>query len=187
MAIRIGNTRSRKPGNANPVTLGIIFALVGSALFFLFALPPLQYSMASSSWPTVSGTVTRSDVDVWKSDGKTHYQPDIAYTYFVDGKKYSSSKITVGDPPLDNSVAPAKRMQAKYPVGDEVMVYYDPELPESSALEPGTKSGDYLLAAIAAIFFFVGIIAIYQGFKTKRRSADVKDDVMITKQPDNLI
>jgi hypothetical protein len=173
MTIRIGNTRSRKPGNANPVTLGIIFALVGGALFFLFALPPLQYSMASRSWPTVSGTVTRSDVDVWKSDGKTHYQPDIAYAYFVDGRKYSSSKITVGDPPLDNSVAPAKRMQAKYPVGEEVLVYYDPELPESSALEPGTKSGDYLLAAICALFFISGLLVLYRGLKAKQSASGV--------------
>ncbi|HZK61325.1 MAG TPA: DUF3592 domain-containing protein [Anaerovoracaceae bacterium] len=173
--MRIGNTRTRKPGNANPVTLGIIFAIVGGAIFFLFALPPLQYSNTSKSWPTVPGTITRSNVDIWRSDGKTHYQPDIAYNYAVDGKKYSSSKITVGDPPLDNNVTLAKRLQAEYPAGKEVVVYYDPELPESSALKPGTKTGDYLLAAIAAIFFFVGLFALYQGLKAKKRVAEVKN------------
>ena len=165
----------RQPGNANPVTLGIIFTLVGGAVFFLFALPPLQYSNTSKSWPTVPGTITRSEVDVWRRDGKTHYQPDIGYTYSVDGKKYSSSKITVGEPPLDNNVTPAKRLQAEYPVGKEVVVYYDPELPESSALKPGTKTGDFLLAGIAAIFFFVGLITLNQGLKAKRRAAEAKD------------
>ena len=172
--MRIGSIHTRKPGNANPVTLGIIFALVGGAVFFLFAWPPLQYANTSKGWPSVPGIITKSEISIWRSDSKTHYQTDIAYAYSVDGKKYTSSKITVGDPPLDNNVAPAKRLQTKYPVNKEVTVYYDPELPDSSALEPGTKTGDYLLAVIAAIFFFVGLIALFQGMKAKKRAAESK-------------
>ncbi|MBS0009947.1 MAG: DUF3592 domain-containing protein [Bacteroidales bacterium] len=124
MVIRIGNTRRRKPGNANPITLGIIFALVGGAIFFVFALPPLQYA--------------------------------------------SSSKISAGEAPMDNNVNSAKQIQAKYPVGKEVTVWYDPGLPASSALEPGIKTGDILLASIAAIFFLVGIFSFYKGLKAKK-------------------
>lgn len=175
MDIRIGNNRSRKPGNANPVTLGIIFAMVGGAIFFLFALPPLQYSAASRSWPTVAGTITRSDVDVWKRDGKTHYQPDIAYTYSVENKMYSSSGITVGEPPLDNNATHAKRLQGEYPVGTAVMVYYDPGLPESSALDPGVKSGDVMLASVSILFFVVGLFALFQGVRAKRRATEISN------------
>jgi len=173
--MRFGNVTTRRPGNANPITMGIIFALIGGVMFFVFALPPLQYSNSSKSWPTVQGTVTKSEVKVWRRDSNTHYQPDIAYTYTVDGKKYTSSMITVGDPPLDNNVTKAKRLQAEYPVGKEVVVYYDPELPESAALQPGTKTGDYLLAGIFAIFFFAGLLALYQGMKAKRRAAEAKN------------
>jgi len=176
--MRFGNVTTRRPGNANPITMGIIFALIGGAMFFVFALPPLQYSNISKSWPSVPGTITKTEIDIWRNDGKTHYQPDIVYAYTVGGKKYSSSKITVGDPPLDNNVTKAKRLQAEYPVGKDVVVYYDPELPESSALQPGTKTGDYLLAGIAAIFFFAGLLALYQGLKAKRRAAEAKNDVM---------
>lgn len=172
--MRIGSVHTRKPGNANPITLGIIFALVGGAIFFLFALPPLQYAGTSNSWPTVSGIITRSEVDVWKRDGQTHYQPDIAYSYTVGGKKYSSAKITVGEPPLDNNVNNAKRLQAKYPVSKEVLVYFDPELPESSALEPGIKTGDILLASISILFFAVGLFALYKGLKAKRQASEAK-------------
>jgi hypothetical protein len=164
--------RTRTTGNANPISLGIIFALAGGAVFFLFALPPLQYSNTSESWPSVPGIITRSEVYISRSDGKTHYQPDIAYAYYVGGKKYTASKITVGDPPLNNNVAPAKLLQAEYPVGKEVIVYYDPELPESSALRPGTKTGEYLLAGFAAIFFFTGLMAIHKGLKDKRHATE---------------
>jgi hypothetical protein len=173
--MRFGNVRTRKPGNANPVTMGIIFALVGAAIFFFFALPPLQYAATSKSWPSVPGTITRSEVKVWKSDGNTHYEPDIAYSYSVEGKKYSSSKITVGDGALDNNVSKAKRLQAEYPAGKEVDVYYDPDLPESAVLQPGTKSSDLMLAGISALFFFIGLLALYQGLKAKRRAAEAKD------------
>ncbi|MDZ7739194.1 MAG: hypothetical protein U5K32_09060 [Bacteroidales bacterium] len=92
MVIRIGNTRRRKPGNANPLTLGIIFAIVGGALFFLFALPPLQYSGTSKAWQTVQGI----------------------------------------------------------------------------------KPGDYMLAGIAAIFFFVGLFALSRDIKAKRQASEAK-------------
>lgn len=172
--MRFGNVRTRKPGNANPVTMGIIFAIIGGAIFIFFALPPLQYSATSKSWPSVPGTITRSEVKVWKSDGNTHYSPDIAYSYTVEGKKYSSGKITVGDGALDNNVSKAKRLKAEYPVDKEVDVYYDPDLPESAVLQPGTKSGDLMLAGISALFFFVGLLAFYQGVKAKRRAAEIK-------------
>jgi hypothetical protein len=173
--MRFGNVTTRRPGNANPITLGIVFALIGGAIFFLFAWPPLQYANTSKSWPTVPGTITRSEVKVWKRDGNTHYEPDIAYSYTVEGKKYTSSRITVGDGSLDNNVSKAKRLQAEYPVDKEVNVYYDPDLPESAVLQPGTKSGDLMLAGISALFFFIGLLAVYQGVKAKRRAAEAKN------------
>jgi len=173
--MRFGNVTTRRPGNANPITLGTIFALVGAAIFFFFALPPLQYSNSSKSWPIVQGIVTRSEIDVWSSNGRTHYEPKIAYTYIVDGKKYTSSQIEAGDPAPDNNVTHAKRLQAEYPVDSEVTVYYDPELPESAALQPGSNGIDYLPAAMCGIFFLVGLITLYQGLKARKRAAEEKN------------
>lgn len=178
--MRFGNVRTRKPGNANPVTMGIIFAIIGGAIFIVFALPPLQYAATSKNWPSVPGVITKSEFRVWKSDGNTHYEPDIAYSYTVHGKKYSASKITVGDGALDNNVSKAKRLQAEYPVDKDVDVYYDPDLPESAVLQPGTKSGDLMLAGISAVFFFVGLLAVYQGVKARRRIAEAKNASNLT-------
>jgi hypothetical protein len=160
--------------------MGIIFAIIGGAIFIFFALPPLQYSSTSKSWPSVPGTITKSEVQVFKRDGNTHYQPDIAYSYTVEGKKYTAYKITVGDGSLDNNVSKAKRLQAEYPVDKEVEVFYDPDLPESAVLQPGTKSGDLMLAGISALFFFVGLLAVYQGVKAKRRAAEAKNASSMT-------
>ena len=175
--------RTRTPGNANPITLGILFAVVGGITFFVWGLPPLKYSNTSKSWPSVPGTITKSEIDIWRTDGKTHYQPKIVYAYTVDGKKYSSSKITVGDPPLDNNITPAKRLQQEYPVDKTVDVWYDPEVPASSALKTGIKTNDLVLAAITGLFFIVGMFVLYSGLKAKRRAAEVKNAGINQQEP----
>jgi len=165
---------SRTPKNANPITLGILFAIAGGITFFAWGLPPLQLSSTSMSWPMVQGTITKSEIDIWRSDGITHYQPDIVYDYTVDGKNYSSSKITVGDQSLDNSTSPAKSIRQKYPVDKQVEVYYDPELPASSALKRGIEKDDLVLAAITLLFLVIGLLVVFSGLRTKRRAGDVK-------------
>lgn len=169
--MRITGTRmhTKKPGKANPIVLGIIFIIAGGITFFLFALPPLQYANTSKSWPSVSGEVIKSEIDTWQKDGKTHYTPKIVYTFTVDGKKLTSSKITVGDSPFDSNISPAKRVQAEYPVGKQVDVFYDPEVPSSSALKPGIQKNDIILGGITGIFLVVGILMLFSGIKTKMK------------------
>lgn len=140
----------------------------------MWGLPPLEYSNTSKNWPSVPGEVIKSEVETHRSDGETHYLPDIVYTYAVDGKTYTSSKITVGDPPLDSNISPAKRAQAEYPVGKAVDVYYDPEVPSSSALKPGIRKNDIGLALITGLFPFIGILVFFSGLRAKRHAKIVQ-------------
>lgn len=167
MKITAGKIQTKKTGNANPVTLGLLFLIFGGIVFFAWGLPPLQYSHESASWPSVQGTITNSEIDTWRREGKTYYQPNIVYTYEVEGKKYSSSKVTVGDPPSDTNMSPAKRVQNEYPSGKQVMVFYDPEAPSSAALKPGIQKNDILLGFITGIFPLIGILLLFNGLKKK--------------------
>ncbi|MDT8400757.1 MAG: DUF3592 domain-containing protein [Bacteroidales bacterium] len=168
--MRIGSRTTRKPGKANPVVLGLLFIIIGGFVFFMWGLPPMQYANASKNWPSVPGKITRSEVETYRKDGKTQYLPDIAYTYTVEGKTYNSSKVTVGDPPFTSNISPAKRLQAEYPVGEDVTVYYDPEVHSSSALKPGIRRNDIMLAVITGAFPFFGIFIFGSGLKSKRKS-----------------
>jgi hypothetical protein len=173
--MRIGAPRTRKPGKGNPIVLGLLFILIGGIVFFLWGLPSLKYSHASKIWPAVPGEIIRSEVETYRRDGKTQYQPDIAYKYSVDNKDYSSSKVTVGDPPFTSNISPAKRIQADYPVGKSVDVYYDPEVPSSSALRPGIQKNDILLAVITGIFPLMGILIFISGIKTKAKKSTTEN------------
>lgn len=173
--MRIGSRPARKPGKANPIVLGLLFILIGGFVFFMWGLPPLKYASASRAWPSVSGEITRSEVETYRKDGKTQYLPDIAYKYSIDGKNYSSSKVTVGDPPYTSNISPAKRMQAEYPVGKSVDVFYDPEVPSSSALRPGIQKNDIFLAVILGIFPLLGILILISGVRSKIRKPLAKN------------
>jgi len=173
--MRIGNAPTRKPGKANPIVLGLVFIIIGGFAFFMWGLPPMQYANASKSWLSVPGEITRSEVDTYRKDGKTQYLPDIAYTYTVEGRNYTSSKITVGDPPSTSNISPAKRLQAEYPVGEEVTVYYDPEVHSSSTLKTGIQKNDILLAIITGAFPFFGILIFGSGLKSKSKSLTKKN------------
>jgi hypothetical protein len=165
--MRIGSRPARKPGKANPIVLGLLFILIGGFVFFMWGLPPLKYANASKAWPSVPGEITRSEVETYRKDGKTQYLPDIAYKYNIDGKNYTSSKVTVGDPPYTSNISPARRIQSEYPVGKSVDVYYDPEVPSSSALKPGIQKNDILLAVIIGIFPLLGILILVSGVRAK--------------------
>jgi len=167
MRITNSKMRTRKPGKANPVTLGLLFMIFGGIVFFVWGVPPLQYSKQSAGWPSVQGTITKSEIETWRRDGKTYYQPNIVYAYEVNGKKLTSSKVTVGDPPSQTNMSPAKRIQNEYPVGSAVHVYYDPEAPASAALKPGIQKNDILLAVITGIFPLMGIFIFISGINKK--------------------
>jgi hypothetical protein len=167
--MRIGTKPTKKAGKANPIILGLLFIVIGGFVFFMWGLPPMQYSHSSKDWPSVPGDVIKSEIETYRSDGKTEYLADIVYKYTVEGKIYTSSKVTVGDPPFTSNISPAKRIQAEYPVGKTVEVHYDPEAPSSSALRPGIQGSDILLLVITGIFPFIGILVFAGGLKTKRK------------------
>ncbi len=170
--MRFGSRTTQKPGKANPLILGLLFIVIGGFVFFMWGLPPMQYANSSKDWPAVTGELTRSEVETYRRDGKTQYLADIVYKYTVEGKTYTSSKVTVGDPPLTSSISPAKRLQAEYPVGKTVEVYYDPEVLSSSALKPGIQWNDIILLVITGIFPLIGILVFAGGLKAKRKQQE---------------
>ena len=71
----------------------------------------------------------------------------MVYEYEVDGHKYRGDRVTLG---RVSSTSPglARRLAARYPVGREVGVHYDPKRPSESVLRP--FSPVYLIFVVAA-------------------------------------
>lgn len=110
------------------------------ALIFLIAFPFALYkamqnvkmARASANWPTVPGTVTSAGI----KKVMFRRQPQIAYTYSVNGAPFSSQRVSFASGYKSNEVDP---ILARYPVGAAVAVAHDPQNPAEATLETGAN------------------------------------------------
>jgi hypothetical protein len=161
--------QTNKSRNSNSRMFGIIFTLIGAAIFYFWGWPPLKYAYESKSWPVTSGTITSSEVDSWTKDGKSQYDARINYSYTVDGKKYNSTKIYSSGSYSGSNITKAKELVDEFPASKTVDVFYDPELPDSAALKPGVSGNDILMAALPLLFLIIGL-AVLTGILKPQRS-----------------
>lgn len=113
------------------------------------------YALSSYAWPDVKGSIVKSRIDVRNNHtlNKSHinvYYPEIEYIYSVVDKNYIGSTIGVSDYGSSERNH-AEVLVSRYEIGSTVDIYYDPENPSQSLLEPGLK-GFLVLRIILGIF-----------------------------------
>ena len=165
--------RARKKGYAKAEWFLIGVFCVAGLVGALIGGTSVWRGWQSRGWPTVEGTITKSEVEVVASgvggSGATHtpyHRPDVEYSYWVDDKEYTGTRIFFGSPEKF-SQAHAGRIAKAYPVGREVMVACDPAQPGNAVLEPGLVwEGTTFTIAIAmggALVLIVGLLAVANG------------------------
>ncbi|MBI4188677.1 MAG: DUF3592 domain-containing protein [Chloroflexi bacterium] len=160
------------------ILLGVAMILFFGPFMFTLAVVSLIRGIRSKSWRTTDGEIVSSTVREWLSEpggmgdfydrgGQKCYAPEIVYRYVIGGKDYFSRRvdareITGGDEGRKRS----RRLTMKYRPGKDVRVYYNPQNPQISVLEPGLAldfifyseliSGVVLLLTGAYFFFSIG-------------------------------
>ncbi len=90
----ISGTAPKGKGHRFMIGLGLVFAVVGGAVFtFLFAVPFVR-TLASAGWEATPCTVTRSTVRSWSTDDGTSYRADVLYKYSAHGREWRSNRVT---------------------------------------------------------------------------------------------
>lgn len=132
--------------------------LLGSAFFLYKSVFTINDGFASKNWPNTEGTVIESRLEQVRTTGGTTSEKIIGhffYEYSVDGDQYSSSRLNFfsisGDP-----VTAAKNHEP----GQAVTVYYDPDNPDKSVLEPGLPGVFVWLAFGFGLLLFVGFVSL---------------------------
>lgn len=92
---------------------------------------------SAQSWSNTMGTVTMSTVQIRRSGNNSRSEvPVVGYQYQVHGQTYTGGTIRAGDQYFSFRVwGEAQKTIARYPVGAQVTVYYNPANPAESALE----------------------------------------------------
>jgi len=118
------------------VTLTTAFAIWGIHQLWS-AAHCLIRSLDSAIWPCVRGKVVTSEIASAPS-GDGHVRPRIEYVYTVQGSEMRADCIAFGlERQLYGSSSFAWHYLQRYPPGSTVYVFYDPQRPDVSVLEPG--------------------------------------------------
>jgi|GEM_PF-501983 len=127
-------------------------------------------SKLSTQWVSVPGiilanTVTKHTSSSPRGGEHTYYNPGIRYEYKTPMGMMTNSSVTYSGDGSKNYRSMAEKVSARYTVGKEVTVYFNPENPGESCLEPGrTRGGITLiifgLLGLLACGFFLGVRAL---------------------------
>ena len=91
---------------------------------------------AAQSWSSTMGTVLMSNIKVTRTGNRRSETPVVIYQYQVNGKDFQGQTIKAGDQYFSVRVmGSAQDTISRYPIGAQVMVYYNPANPAESALE----------------------------------------------------
>ena len=93
-----------------------------------------------------------------EGDRTDSYTPHVRYTYRANEADYAGDKITFGFVTGYGSEFKGNAILAKYPVGAQVAVYYDPAAPDKAVLE--RKAGGATAGMIIGIALSVIAVCI---------------------------
>jgi Protein of unknown function (DUF3592) len=123
----------------------------------------LSRSRRTARWPQTTGTIIASDVKRVESldpDSAASYEPHIRYAYSVSGRDYENDTITLNVQVTNLVPRGAEAIRNRYPVGSQVVVFYNPSAPENSVLVRGSAKGNVYFVWFGLVFMAIGIIGL---------------------------
>lgn len=172
--VSISGTAPRGRGHRIMIGLGLLFAVVGGAVFtFLFAVP-MARTVASSNWEARPCTIVRSTVRSWSTDDGTSYRADVLYEYSAHGRDWRSNRVTFFSA-LSTGWTEARAICDRYPTGARSTAWVDPADPTRSVLEREFRPL-YLLGLLPLLFLFAGAALMRFGWKQPRAAPGATGD-----------
>ena len=137
----------------------LILGFIGVGIFLIVrSMQSRKKAEASQGWPSTAGQISESRVahsthTDTEGDSTDSYTPYIEYTYQVAGQDYTGRDLTFGFTQGYGNASKAQAILAKYPVGAQVNVYYDPAEPQKAVLE--RQAGGFGVGLVLGIIFLV--------------------------------
>lgn len=129
--------------------LALIFGAVGMGVLILYRRGKRKVQ-ESSTWPSVTGKVleayvTRHTETDSEGESVEAYAPRVVYEYLVNGVAYRSDRLAIGPVATSRNDRKVEQEVARYPVGEAVRVFYNPQNPAEAVLQTHLQGGNALL------------------------------------------
>ena len=146
---------------------GLAFFALGGLLMLAMLWASRRQVAEASAWPQTAGRIVTSTVEHYRQrvggarTGTlvTFYEPVIEYSYRVADREYHSTQLSFGGKAAGSQEI-AEARSARYPLGNEVVVRYDPKNPSNAVLDLKVAYGVPLL--VVAIVF-LGLAVFFSG------------------------
>ena len=151
-----------------------LFSLIISGVIFFIGIlfSDIPTMIVSQGWPTTDGIIISNRLvgqkfKEYDGDFYTNIDVYIRYKYTVNGISYSSLSINSIDTPFYPS-----SFASRYPVGKDVIVYYNPKVPSKAVLEPGFVGIFKAFNIFSYLIFGAGIYFIFRGISRIKKNSD---------------
>ena len=118
--------------------LAIAFRILTVLMFFSGAFGLWQYrrDFQTAAWPSVKGVVLHAQTrQCYFRGAPSGLSPEVAYKYVVNGQEWIGTRLDIKNHCAAEEVV--RNYVAEFPVGTQVLVFYDPSSPAESLLHPG--------------------------------------------------
>jgi hypothetical protein len=151
--------------------IGLLFGL-----FVVITVPfELTRMVSAESWPARKGIVTLSYPSRKSTTGRPAYwRPEICGKYQENGARFCVSRVSFGTFIFGSGEAEARAISAKYPVGLEIDVYYSPDNPKETILDPHPSWS----AMLTLLGIGVGFLVIPVVLWIARKHGWLREDVV---------
>lgn len=145
----------------NWISIGLYFFSVLGFLYFMQFVPE---AILSTSYDSVEGEIIKSEKGSYSSSNVGYSYPTVEYKFTIKGTEYTSERIQIGSQSMATTDHDwTEEFLEKYPLGQKVIVYYDPRNPEKrSILEKGFHMSNLWIFLIVAVilFFFASMVGV---------------------------
>jgi hypothetical protein len=143
--------------NLNQI-VGLVFSIFGLVFLLISAFSVIN-SLRAKRWTMTIGRIIHSEVCISHDtdDSVDTYRPNIVFEYSVFGEKFICDRLFFGVKIMtNNNLINSKKLVEKYSVYKEVAVYFNPDKPKQSVIEPGIHIVLGSLFVVSICFIAIG-------------------------------
>lgn len=134
---------------------------LASVLATILIGSPVIADLGTSDWEPVDGIITDSGVDEsTDGEGGTNYCLWVDYQYTINNMTYDGNIISYSKDGSCNSWTDLDTADEKYPVGKNITVYVNPDIPSEAVLQTGLSGVSFFLCCFF-IFPLIGLILLF--------------------------
>jgi hypothetical protein len=148
------------------IGFGLLFIVIGGAVFIPMAIVPSIRLAASTAWQATSCTIVSSSMRTWSTDDGTSYRADVLYEYQIGDYLWRSNRVEFFGF-LRTGYDEAHEILLRYPDRSSATCWVNPRDPSRSVLDRQFHP-KHLLGLIPLVFILAGWAVANHGWKQMR-------------------